>query len=47
MTISPNRDQSKIRSIKIRPILLMADKKVSEVEYDMLSINMQKLMINT
>ena len=27
MTISPNRDQSKIRSIKIRSILLMADKK--------------------
>ena len=47
MTRSPNKDQSKIRSIKIRSILLMADKKVSEVEYDMLSIIMQKLIINT
>ena len=27
MTRSPNKDQSKIRSIKIRSILLMADKK--------------------
>ena len=27
MTRSPNKDQSKIRSIKIRSILLMADEK--------------------